>query len=173
MNLNIVKFGDPVLREETEIVDLFDRELLILIENMFDTMYSSHGIGLAAPQIGVSKKIIIIDTKEENTPPLALINPSFMSVGDNKVSMREGCLSFPEIYVDVTRSEQIEVHAQNPEGNPVEFKADGLLARVVQHELDHLNGVLFVDYLNMIKKSLISGKLKKLKKESLASAGQA
>ena len=166
--LKIYKYGEQVLRVASQKVVLFDEELKLLIKNMFDSMYHNKGIGLAAPQIGVSKSLMVIDTRENDTSSYALINPVIEKEGNEQIAYQEGCLSFPGILVDITRHKKIKVKAQDENGEPIEFEADDLLARVIQHEFDHLKGVLFVDYLNIVQKSLVAGKLKKLQKETMA-----
>ena len=111
---------------------------------------------------------MVIDTRENDTSSYALINPVIEKAGNEQIAYQEGCLSFPGILVDITRHKKIKVKAQDENGEPIEFEADDLLARVIQHEFDHLKGVLFVDYLNIVQKSLVAGKLKKLQKETMA-----
>lgn len=168
MLMEIVKYGSQVLRKKAKNVTRFDQDLENLVENMFETMYQNHGIGLAAPQVSVSQKIMVIDTQEEENPPLVLINPKIKGLHEEKVKMQEGCLSFPGITVDVDRYKDIQVFAQDVHGEKYEIEAHDLLARVIQHENDHLEGVLFIDYMNIVQKSLMQGKLKKLQKETLA-----
>ncbi|HEU5071669.1 MAG TPA: peptide deformylase [Verrucomicrobiae bacterium] len=161
MILEVVKYGHPVLRERGSRVKEITPEVTRLVGDMFETMYDAKGIGLAAQQVGVALQLTVIDvrgitdrpsTLEVNGAPadvdtfmpLVLINPKIIPVGA-PVAGPEGCLSFPEIYADITRSEQVDVKALNAKGEPLAFRAGGLLGRAIQHEVDHLNGVLFID----------------------------
>jgi peptide deformylase len=161
MLLDIVKYGHPVLRERGARVKELTPDIKQLISDMFETMYDSKGIGLAAQQVGKALQVTVIDVRGitdrpstlhldglpadvDRFMPLVLINPKITPLGD-RVAGPEGCLSFPEIYADITRPEQVEVRAFNEEWQPVSFRAGGLLSRAVQHEVDHLNGVLFID----------------------------
>jgi peptide deformylase len=145
--LNIHYLGDRVLRQNAKRISTVDDSLRKLIVEMLQTMYSSDGIGLAAPQIGTHKQLIVIDCEPDNpaAPPLILINPTIVSYGQSICKDLEGCLSIPGVYLDVHRPETIEVSYKDENGRPRKLKADGLLARAIQHEMDHLNGVLFVD----------------------------
>lgn len=168
----IVTFPDDRLRNPTTPVTEFNDELRELIEDMFETMYVDNGIGLAAPQIGISKKIVVIDIPDEDENEriiahnqLVLINPE-ITEKKGTVTYKEGCLSVPEIYEEVERAEVISLKAQNEFGEPIEFKdVTGLLAICMQHELDHLNGRLFVDYLSTYKRERVTKAMLKLKKE--------
>ena len=131
------------------------------MDDMIEAMYQDGGVGLAAPQIGVLKRIIVLDIGEG---PEYFINPEITSTGGEKVTMEEGCLSLPGIHVDVTRPDQITVKATNSNGENVEITAAGLMARVFQHEIDHLNGVLLIDHASSIQRTLLKTKLKKLEK---------
>lgn len=161
MILDVVKYGHPVLRERGLRIKEITAEVTQFIADMFETMYHSKGIGLAAQQVGRAVQLTVIDvrgiaerpsTLELNGKPadvdafmpLVLINPKVTPLGEPAAGP-EGCLSFPEIYADITRPEQVEVKALNAEGKPIAFRCGGLLARAVQHEVDHLNGVLFID----------------------------
>lgn len=161
MILEVVKYGHPVLRERGSRVKEITPEITRLVSDMFETMYDAKGIGLAAQQVGVALQLTVIDvrgitdrpsTLEINGAPadvdafmpLVLINPKLIPVGA-PIAGPEGCLSFPEIYADITRSEQVDVKALNAKGEPMAFRAGGLLGRAIQHEVDHLNGVLFID----------------------------
>lgn len=139
--------GDRVLRQPAKRVNKVDDEVRQLARQMLQTMYSEDGIGLAAPQVGVHKQLIVIDCELENptTPPLVLINPVIKQQSRDVCVIQEGCLSIPNIFLDVTRPEAIEVSYKDEQGRPQKLTAKGLLARVIQHEIDHLNGVLFVD----------------------------
>lgn len=159
--LQVVKYGDPVLRQKGERVEKITPEIKELIAEMFETMKAARGVGLAAQQVGRALQLCIIDVREatdrpstleldgkEADPnafmPLTLINPTFTTKGE-PVEGPEGCLSFPEIYSDISRPPQIEVKATNEKGEPLHFKCGGLLARAIQHEYDHLQGILFID----------------------------
>jgi len=162
MILEIVKYGHPVLRERgARVKEPTSAETQQLIDDMFETMYDSKGIGLAAQQIGKALLLTVIDVRGvtdrpssleiagqpaevESIMPLVLINPKITPVG-NQVPGPEGCLSFPEIFAEITRAEKVDVKALDRKGEPISFRAGGLLARAVQHEVDHLNGVLFID----------------------------
>ncbi len=161
MILPIVKYGHPVLRQRGRPIDVFDQSLENLVDAMLDTMYDADGVGLAAQQIGKALQLTVVDVsqsddrpssmKVNNEPvdlqeymPLVLVNP-LIDQPSSTVSGPEGCLSFPEIYADIDRPEQVRVRAQDHKGNPVEFVCDGLLAKAIQHEVDHLNGILFID----------------------------
>ena len=132
---------------------------------MFDTMYAAHGVGLAATQVDIHRRIVVIDTSEERNQPLILINPEIIAQSAEKKEWEEGCLSVPEIYETVTRPERVRVRAQNTQGEFFEMDCDELLAVCIQHEIDHLNGKVFVQYLSNLKLSRIKAKLKKQQKE--------
>ncbi|MEG3438384.1 peptide deformylase [Pannus brasiliensis CCIBt3594] len=145
--LELHYLGDRVLRQPAKRVAKVDDSIRQIAREMLQTMYSSQGIGLAAPQVGIHKQIIVIDCepdKPEN-PPLVLINPQITGYGRELCKAEEGCLSIPNVYLDVIRPHTIEVSFKDEQGRPRKLKADGLLARVIQHEMDHLNGVMFVD----------------------------
>ncbi len=144
--LPIRKFPDPVLKEKTKPVEKIDNEVLKLIKNMADTMYAAPGAGLAANQIGVLKRVIVVDIHEHDKHLMAFINPEITWYSKEIEESEEGCLSVnPEIHVPVPRSVKIHFKALNKKGEPVEFEADGFLARVLQHETDHLNGIIILD----------------------------
>ncbi len=145
--LNIHYLGDRVLRQSAKKIAKVDQELRQLIKLMLQTMYSKDGIGLAAPQVGIHKQLIVIDPDPKNaaTPPIILINPTIKSYGNEICTIQEGCLSIPNVYIDVKRPEKIEVAYKDEDGKMQTLETTGLLSRVIQHELDHLNGVLFVD----------------------------
>ena len=132
---------------------------------MFDTMYAAHGVGLAATQVDIHRRIVVIDTSEERNQPLTLINPEIIAQSAEKKEWEEGCLSVPEIYETVTRPERVRVRAQNAQGEVFEMDCDELLAVCIQHEIDHLNGKVFVQYLSNLKLNRIKTKLKKQQKE--------
>tara|TARA_B100000900_G_scaffold216421_1_gene183279 strand:+ start:726 stop:1169 length:444 start_codon:yes stop_codon:yes gene_type:complete len=145
-------------------VSTFDAELATLAEDMLQTMYAAPGIGLAATQVNVHKRLIVIDVSENNDTPLIFINPKLELLG-NKVSGDEGCLSVPGIYERVERSERVNMQAQDITGAPLEMSAEGLLAICIQHECDHLAGILFVDHLSSLKRNRINKKLRQLAAE--------
>lgn len=141
--------GDPILREETKPVTQVTAEVRQLIDAMFETMYAARGIGLAAPQVGRSERLAVVDVDDE---PMVLINPEIIESSSATEKGEEGCLSIPDIYGDVVRPESIRIRAMDRDGNVFERDASGLLARCMQHELDHLHGKLFIDYLSVLKK---------------------
>jgi peptide deformylase len=162
----VVKYGDPVLETKAEPITEFDTpELRQMVDDMFDTMYSAKGIGLAAPQIGVSKRLTVIDVSagEEGGEKIVLINPEIIEKAGSQLG-EEGCLSIPGFREDVKRAMKIKVRAQNVEGDTLEYEADELLSRCMQHEIDHLNGVLFLAHLSPLKRDLIRRKIRKLQK---------
>ncbi len=162
----IVKYGDPRLKRKAQPVDPKDPSLKPLVRDMFETMYQSDGVGLAANQVGLLKQVVVIDVGGREKPePLVLLNPVIMETG-GEVEEEEGCLSIPDIRAKALRAGFCRVKALDLEGRPLEVASDGLLGKALQHEVDHLNGVLFVDRLRMTSKALISGKLKALKKET-------
>ncbi|ERN40605.1 peptide deformylase [Rubidibacter lacunae KORDI 51-2] len=145
--LQLHYLGDRVLRQDTKRIAKVDNTLRNLIKEMLQTMYSEDGIGLAAPQVGINKRLIVADCDPENatSPPLVLVNPEIQGFSQELCVGQEGCLSIPEVFLDVLRPRAIEVKFKDESGRPRRMKASGLLARVIQHETDHLNGVLFVD----------------------------
>jgi peptide deformylase len=145
--LKLHYLGDRVLRQPAKRVTKIDDEVRQLARQMLQTMYSEDGIGLAAPQVGVNKQIIVVDCEldKPDVPPLVLINPVITKFSSDTCVSQEGCLSIPQVFLDVTRSEVIEVSFKDEQGRPQKITAKGLLARVIQHEIDHLNGVMFVD----------------------------
>lgn len=159
--LKILEFPDPRLRTIAEPVDHVDDQVRTLIDDMFETMYDAPGIGLAATQVNVHKRIVTIDLSEDQSEPLALVNPEYTVLDETLEEMQEGCLSVPGFFDNVTRPQKIQVTSLDREGREQNFVADGLLAVCIQHELDHLNGKLFVDYLSTLKRSRIRSKLEK------------
>jgi peptide deformylase len=145
--LQLHYLGDRVLRQPAKRINKVDDEVRQLAKEMLQTMYSEDGIGLAAPQVGVHKQLIVIDCELDSptTPPLVLINPTIKQQSRDVCVIQEGCLSIPGVFLDVTRPEVIEVSYKDENGRPQKLTAKGLLARVIQHEMDHLNGVMFVD----------------------------
>ena len=160
-------YGDPVLRKSTGPVTDFNSNLRDIVKNMVETMYLDNGIGLAAPQIGILDKIIVIDRSfgERVDDVITLINPEVLET-EGECALEEGCLSVPGVYEEIVRPEKIMVRFQDIEGNFHETDADGMLARIVQHESDHLDGVLFVDRLSAVKRRLLAKTLRSLKAES-------
>lgn len=145
--LDVHTLGDRVLRQPAKRISKVNDEIRQIVADMLQTMYSNDGIGLAAPQVGINKQLLVIDIelKDESKPPLVMINPEIKSSGGEMVNGEEGCLSIPEVFLDVIRPDRVEVTYRDEDGRPKHLIADGLLARVIQHEMDHLNGVLFVD----------------------------
>jgi peptide deformylase len=169
MNRKLVYYGNETLRKVADKVKNINKEVIDLINTMYNVMYEARGVGLAGPQIDVSKKIITIDLYDPGRPRLALINPEIISNSDEVEPYEEGCLSLPGISESVIRPCRITVKGFTPDEKEVMIDADGLLARVLQHEIDHLNGIVFIDHLeDHIKKRLRSDlkKIKKLNKES-------
>lgn len=180
MPLRIVHFNDPILRQKGAKVGVFDRELRALVRDMLDTMHAAHGIGLAAQQVGQALQLCVIDLRETEAdfdweldgarPPLELImpmtlcNPDLTALPEPAYAAEEGCLSFPEIRGDVERPDEISVKYQDEHGTPHLLRCNGLFARCVQHEADHLNGVLFIDRMDKETLKLIEPELKALKK---------
>jgi peptide deformylase len=158
---------DPVLRKKSLPLEKVDNELRALLDDMLETMYAAPGIGLAAVQVGILKRLIVIDISKdkEKTNPLFLINPEIISRSKNTSVYEEGCLSLPGHFAEIERPAECLIKFINYEGKEKELKANGLLATCIQHEVDHLNGVLFIDYLSKLKKNMIVKKLVKHKKE--------
>ena len=161
--LTILEFPDERLRKKAAVVKTVDDKIKRLIDDMLETMYESKGVGLAATQVDVHQRIIVIDVSEEKDDPLFLINPEILEKDGIKES-EEGCLSVPGFYEKVNRAEHVRVKALNREGQSFEFEARDLLAVCVQHEMDHLNGKLFVDYISSLKRQRIKKKLEKIHK---------
>jgi peptide deformylase len=166
MIYKILKYGDPILEKVAEAVTEFDNpELHQLIADMWETMYSAKGVGLAAPQIGVAQRISVIDVSvgEDQTKKIVIINPE-ITFREGKQTGEEGCLSIPGFREPLTRANKVTVRAQNEKGETVELAGEELLARAFQHEIDHLNGVLFITHLSALKRDIIRRKIKKLQK---------
>jgi len=159
----IVKFGDPVLEKKAAIITEFDEELRKLADDMFESMYAAHGVGLAAPQIGISKRIAVIDVtfKEDPNAKIVLVNPEIVHT-EGKLTSTEGCLSLPEFREKVTRPMKVKVRAQNLEGKTIEVEGEELLARALLHETDHLNGKLYISHISALKRDLMKRKIRKL-----------
>lgn len=160
----ILSYPDPRLRTLAKPVTTFDDSLKTLIADMFDTMYTAKGIGLAASQIDEHIQLIVMDLSEDKTAPRVFINPVVTPLIEEKLPYDEGCLSVPEYYETVERPKKVKIEAVDSEGQPFTEEAEGLLAVCIQHELDHLNGVLFVDYLSKLKQTRARDKVKKVLK---------
>lgn len=145
--LEIKLDGDPVLRRKTKAVVAVDKKVQRLLDDMLETMYAAPGVGLAAPQIGISKRLVVVDVGEDESSqgPLKLVNPKIVAHGDQEELSPEGCLSFPGLVGDVWRNTKVTVRALNEVGEPVKIEAKGFLARALQHEIDHLDGICYVD----------------------------
>ena len=186
MILEIVKYGSPVLRQKGARIETITPEIKQLIADMFDTMVENHGVGLAAQQVGVAKQLTVIDVRGvkdrpstlelDGQPadvasimPLVLINPEVTPVNE-PVAGPEGCLSFPEIFADIARPETVDVRALDATGKPISFRCGGLLARAVQHETDHLNGLLFIDRMDKKTKAELQPELDDLQATTKAAA---
>ncbi|PYL02070.1 MAG: peptide deformylase [Verrucomicrobia bacterium] len=183
MILPILQYGDPILRIKGKRIEEIDGRIRELAANMIETMHAAHGVGLAAQQIGEALQLtvldisavedrpstLILDGKDITDPstamPLVLINPEIELRGETEVGV-EGCLSFPEITADIDRAHSVTVRAQNLEGEPIEIEANGFLARAIQHEHDHLDGILFIDRMSSAAKAALSSRLKRLQKET-------
>ena len=162
--LKIVKYGDPVLRKKTAPITEINDDIIQLSQDMLETMYAAPGVGLAGPQVGVSLQICVIDiVPEGNRNPIVLINPKVLS-GENKVELEEGCLSFPKIYEKVRRWDKVRVEYTDLKGNLKEVEVEGFLAKAFQHEIDHLNGKVFIDYLPDWKRKLVEKEIRRRKK---------
>ena len=161
----VVKYPDPVLARRGEEVTAFNDELKTLVDEMFESMYAAQGIGLAAPQIAISKRITVIDVSfgKNAKDRIALINPEIIEATGKQVE-EEGCLSLPDIREKVVRAERVKVRAQDVHGAPFEVEGDELLARALQHEIDHLDGILFIDRVSRLKRELVLRKIRKLQK---------
>jgi peptide deformylase len=161
--LRICHYPDPVLKRKAEPVTVFDAELRRLANDMLDTMYAAPGVGLAAPQVGVSRRLIVLDCspKEGDRTPLVAVNPEIVGA-EGECCEEEGCLSVPEYYAKVPRREKVRVRFRDLDGTSREIEADGLWAICLQHEIDHLEGILFVDRLSPLKRSLFRKKYQKI-----------
>lgn len=161
--LEILEIPDPRLRTVAKPVEAFDDGLLQLIEDMTETMYEAEGIGLAATQVNVHKRLLVLDVSEAQDQPRVYINPEILE-SEGQETCEEGCLSVPGIYAEVSRAEKINVRAQNADGSFFEEELDGMHAVCLQHEMDHLIGKLFVDYLSPLKRRMVTKKLEKQRK---------
>jgi peptide deformylase len=165
--LNILEFPDPRLRTIAKPVEVVDERIRQLIADMFETMYDAPGIGLAATQVDVHLRVVVMDLSEEKNEPLVFINPAFEFLTDEMEQYQEGCLSVPGFYENVDRPQKVRITALDRDGQPFEMVAEGLLAVCIQHECDHLNGKLFVDYLSQLKRDRIKKKLEKIHRQQL------
>jgi peptide deformylase len=160
---DIVYYGDPILRKKAKPVTVFDDVLRALVDGMKETMVEYDGLGLAAPQVGRSMQVVIIDATKGEKPPYVLINPEFTFLSKDEVEREEGCLSFPEIHLNITRPAIVSVKAFDEFGKPFALEnTDDILARALQHEIDHLNGILIIDHISVIQRKMLSGRLKKI-----------
>jgi peptide deformylase len=161
----IVKYGDPILETPSKTVETFDEELQTLVADMFESMYGANGVGLAAPQIGTSRRVCVIDVSLGKTPEAKIVcaNPVILHA-EGEQREEEGCLSVPGFRGHVARPQYVTVRAQDSTGKEFEMRGEGLLARAFCHEIDHLNGVLFITHLSMLKRDMIKRKIRKLKK---------
>jgi peptide deformylase len=164
MSVGLIYFGHDTLRKIAQEVTNIDDDLIRLIDSMFNVMYREKGIGLAAPQVDVSKRVIVVDVEDKWDGPVELINPVIKEFSDKEEPYEEGCLSVPGIMGEVIRPIGILITGKNRDGKDVSIEADGLLARVAQHEIDHLNGILFIDHLEDYRRNELRPELKKVKK---------
>lgn len=160
--LNILEFPDKRLRTVAKEVEAVDERIQTLVKDMFDTMYDAQGIGLAASQVDVHERVIVMDLSEDSSEPLVFINPKITPLTEELFGYQEGCLSVPGFYEEVTRPARVKIEALNEQGEAFEMEAEGLLAVCIQHECDHLAGKLFVDYLSNLKRDRIQRKLEKI-----------
>ncbi|TBU93270.1 peptide deformylase [Stutzerimonas kirkiae] len=163
--LNILEFPDPRLRTIAKPVEVVDDGIRQLIDDMFETMYAAPGIGLAATQVNVHKRVVVMDLSEDKSEPQVFINPEFEYLTEEMGQYQEGCLSVPGFYENVDRPQKVRIRALDRDGQAFELLAEGLLAVCIQHECDHLNGKLFVDYLSTLKRDRIKKKLEKLHRQ--------
>lgn len=163
---DIITLPDPRLRQKSLAVKAVDKDIRALVDDMFETMYAAPGIGLAAIQIAVPLRVVTMDIAKEGEPkaPLVFINPEVVSSSDDKATYEEGCLSIPEYYEEVERPASVKVKYMDLDGKPREIEATGLLATCLQHEIDHINGVLFIDYISKLKRNMVLKKFKKAAK---------
>jgi peptide deformylase len=167
--LDILTFPDPRLRRVAEPVEHVDDNIRRIVDDMFETMYAAPGIGLAAIQVDIPKRIVVIDTSKEQNDPLCLINPEIIE-RDGVEEMEEGCLSVPGFFENVTRADHIRARALGRDGEPIEIDTGGLLAVCIQHEIDHLDGRLFVDHISALKRQRIRRKLEKEQRQGKSAA---
>jgi peptide deformylase len=163
--LEILHFPDPRLRNTAQPVETVDASIRQLLDDMLETMYAAPGIGLAATQVNVARRVVVIDVSEEKDQPLCLINPEILEL-EGVEEMEEGCLSVPGVYEVVQRADRVRLRALDRNGESFEMQADGLLAVCIQHEIDHLDGKLFVDYLSQLKRTRIRQRLEKEQRQT-------
>jgi len=165
--LDILTIPDPRLKHKSSQVDNFDQSLKSIVKNMFDTLNASgNGIGLAAPQVGIRKRIIVMDLKEDDESlPLTFVNPKIIEFSNEKFVNEEGCLSVPDYYAEVERSKEVEVEWYDTRGEKTKKRLSGLLSICIQHEIEHLDGILFIDHLSSLKKKMVIQKLKRSKRK--------
>ncbi len=156
--------GSPLLRQKAAPVVHVDDTVRALVDELFETMRAAHGVGLAANQVGVARRVAVVDVGEDDPPPLVLINPAIVERGDEVETAEEGCLSIPEIFGDVERPASIVIQALDRDGRSYRATATGYKARAIQHEIDHLDGILFLDHLSAVKRGLLLAKWKKARK---------
>jgi peptide deformylase len=167
--LALREYPDPILHQKAEVVSKIDDELRLFLDDMLETMYTDHGVGLAAPQVGVLKRMIVIDAEQKEDEeghhqkgnPIALINPEIIYTSEETIFFCEGCLSIPEQRADVERFQKIKVRYQDTTGAVKEIEAEDYLAVVLQHEIDHLDGILYIDHLSRLKRNMLLKKLEK------------
>ncbi|WP_299310904.1 peptide deformylase [uncultured Halomonas sp.] len=159
--LPILEFPDERLRTKAAAVESVDDEVRRLVDDMLETMYDARGIGLAATQVDVHRRVIVMDVSDAQNAPLVMINPEYTPIGEERDLLSEGCLSIPEYYAEVPRALKVHLKALDRDGKPFELEAEGLLAHCIQHEHDHLEGVLFVDYLSPLKRDRVMKKMQK------------
>ena len=159
--LPILEFPDPRLRTRAAVVETVDDAVRQLVDDMIETMYDASGIGLAATQVDVHRRVVVMDVSDNKSSPLVLINPEVTPIGDLREPMQEGCLSIPEFYADIPRALKVQLKALDRDGQPYTLEAEDLLAHCIQHEHDHLEGILFVDYLSALKRDRIQKKMQK------------
>lgn|SRR5512138_1612001 len=165
MQLEMRFLGDPVLRAKADPVESVTEEIRTLIRDMFDTMYAEDGVGLAAPQVGVSQRVIVVDPRDDEVQPFALVNPEIREASAETELGEEGCLSLPGLKEMVDRPARVSVSGLNDEGEPVTIRAEGLLARILQHEIDHIDGILFIDRVSPLKRKMLLKRWEKVKPE--------
>lgn len=163
--LPILEFPDERLRTRAAHVETIDDTVRRLVDDMLETMYDARGIGLAATQVDVHRRVIVMDVSDGTSSPLVLINPEVTLLGDEREPLQEGCLSIPDFYADIPRALRVHLRALDRDGKAYELEAEGLLAHCIQHEHDHLEGVLFVDYLSQLKRERIRKKMQKRHKQ--------
>ncbi len=163
--LTIIEFPDPRLRTVAQPVAVFDENLKTFVEDMLETMYSANGVGLAATQVNVHERVLVADMSDERNQPLVLVNPEILEKDGAQV-YQEGCLSFPGIYADVTRALSVKVRAQDVTGKQIVVEAEGPLAVCIQHEMDHLAGKVFVDYLSPLKRGMLLKRMEKQRRQA-------